>query len=801
MKTLAADFHYALRSLTRSPAFAAVAVATLALGIGANTAIYSLVQGVLLRALPFPESGRIVSLGEWDRDERRSITVSPANFLDWQEQNRVFDAIGAWYATSLAFAEGIEPERLSVTAATPGFFRALRVAPALGRVFDAGQARHGAAPVAVLSHDLWVRRFHSDPQVVGRSVSLDGESYTVLGVMPRGFGYPEGSADLWIPADLGSNPSSQRGAHYLDVLARLRPGVSIERAAVEMTEIAAGLERRYPGTNKGYGVSVVPLRDRLVGEVGKTLWILLGAVGLVALIACVNVANLLLARATRRTTEFGLRTALGARRSRLIRQLLTESAVLALAGGALALPLAAWAIETVRRLSPDLPRLAEVSVDGGVLAFTAALSLAAVALSGLAPAWNAARLSPMAALRSGAGSDARSARIRRTLVAAEIGLALLLLSGAGLLLRSLQRLRHVDPGFRPEKVLSFEITLPAARYPDEGAVAAFTDALLSRLSALPDVRAAGATFALPLTGTSFSSSFRVAGRPVAPEDEPSAQLRVATRDYFAALGIPLKRGRLFTGEDRRGAPQAILISESAARKFFPEGDAIGQRLRFGAHPGETRIEGEVVGVVGDVHEKGLHAGPIPEFYGSLEQAPVDSFAVAIRTAGDAAAISSAAREQVRSLDPSLPVTGLRTVEEIVRRSLSRERFTMLLLAAFAALSLLLSVVGLYGVMADAVGQRTREIGIRVALGASRQRVLGQILAESARLLGAGLALGLAAALAANRVLATLLFQVAPTDPATLAGVIALLSAAGLLAAWLPARRAARLDPMAALRSE
>ena len=802
MRNLLHDLRYAVRSLSKSAGFTATAVATLALAIGANTAIFSLIRGVLLRPLPFPEAERVMAVEE--RNEvKGDVSVSPPNFFDWQTQNRVFSAMGAYFTTALALAESSEPEQLRATVATPGFFPALAVAPALGRTFTETEATRGREHVAVLSNGLWQRRFRSDPDIVGRLVRLDGESYTIVGVMPAGFRYPEEAADLWIPTAFGPNLERQRGAHYLEVVARLAPGVSPERARTEMETIAARLAAQYPNTNTGYTAFVRPLQERLVASVRRPLWILFGAVALVALIACANVANLLLARASRRRSDLAVRTALGAPRGRLIRESLTESLVLAGAGVALALPLAAWAIEIGVRAAPSLPLLARVSMDGGVLAFTSALTLLVGFLFGLVPALAASRLSPASALssaRSG-GSDRRTAALRRAFVVCEVALALLLLTGAGLLLRSLQRLRGVDPGFDAERVLTFDLSLPASRYKDDAAIAAFADSLVPSLSALPGVRSASVVFGLPLTDLSFSSSFRVGGRPVPEAYEPSAQLRVAGRGYFSTLGIPLRRGRLFEPTDRAGAPQAVIASESAARKFFPAGDALGQRIRFGARPGDTRIEGEIVGIVGDVHDAGLDAGPTPEFYGCFEQAPVSQFSVVLASSGDPRTLARSARERVAALDPELPVTGLGSLEGIVSRSVARPRFFLMLLAAFALLSLLLASIGLYGVMASTVGQRTREIGVRAALGATRAALMRDVLEDAGRLLLVGAALGLAASVAATRVLAGLLFEIRPTDLATLSVATLVLSAVGILAAYLPARRAARLDPVQALRAD
>jgi putative ABC transport system permease protein len=538
--------------------------------------------------------------------------------------------------------------------------------------------------------------------------------------------------------------------------------------------------------------------------VRPALLILLGAVGFVALIACANVANLLLMRGVSRRPEIAVRVALGAERGRLVRQLLTESLLLALAGAALGLALATGAIELILRFGPgDIPRLAEVGIDGGVLAFVVATTLAATLLFGLAPALQASR-APIEGLRGasgGASLQRRARRMRQGLVVAEVALALALCAGAGLMLRSLVRLSAVDPGFRSERVLTFELSLPDARYRDEGRVGAFAEQLLVRLRALPGVRASGAIFGLPLTGMRFSSSFQVEGAPVAKAHEPSAQVRVASRDYFRVMSIPVIAGRAFGPSDRAGSPPVILATRSAARKFWPDGNALGKRVRFGARPASTRLQGEIVGIVGDVRDVGLAEAPEPLFYACFEQAPVGFFSAVVRTAGSPEGLTAAVRREVGRLDPELPVTALAALDEVVSRSAARPRFYVLLLSLFAAAALLLAAVGIYGVLAYAVHQRSREIAIRMALGAGAREVQRLVLREGAVLAAAGLALGLGAALLLTRALGGLLFGIRPTDPATYAGVSLLLAAVALTACYFPARRAVRVDPLVVLRME
>ncbi|HEY2798037.1 MAG TPA: ABC transporter permease [Thermoanaerobaculia bacterium] len=806
MRTLLQDFRYAVRSLSRSPGFSIAVVATLALGIGANTAVYSLVRGVLFRALPFPAPERLVAVSEsYPAKGYPLMVASPPNYLDWKAQSKSFAVMGAYNTADLALSEGREPERLRGTTVTAGFFEALGVAPASGRVFAPGEFSTSNDHVAVLSHGVWRRRFGSDPALVGKTIRLEGEPYLVVGVMPANFRFPEAGPDAWVPLTFPENVATQRGAHYLDVVARLAPGTTREQASAEMHAIAGTLERQYHDTNEGHSAVVTPLREMLVRSVRPALLTLLGAVAFVTLIACANVANLMLIRASHRGAELAIRTALGAGRWRIARQLLTETFVLAACGAGLGIFLAEIAVEAIVRWSPgDIPRLAEVGVDGGVLAFTAIWTVAAVILCGLAPVAGVFARAPMAALKvAGADSGAQPgpARLRRLLVVGELGLALLLLVGAGLLVRSLARLAAVDPGFSADRVLRFDLSLPSARYPDDERIGDLTDRVLGAVRALPGVQSAGATFGLPLTDFRFSSSFRVEGRPEDPAHEASAQLRIASRDYFQTVRLPLLAGRSFMPQDVRGAPVVILASQAAAAKFFPAGDAIGQRLRFGARPGNKRIQGEIIGIVGDVHDEGLANGNTPEFYASLDQSPVGFFTVVLRTTQEPGTLAAAVRGAIQTIDPELPVTQLEPMAEVVSRSIAGPRFTMSLLLVFAATALLLSAVGIYGVTAYAVSQRTRELGIRMALGADGRSVRGLVLRDGLRLAGAGLGLGLIAAFALTRLLRGLLYEVPPTDLVTHAGVALILLGVVLAACWIPARRAARLDPWRALRAE
>lgn len=806
MATLFSDLRYAIRSLLRSPGFAIAAIATLALGIGANTAVYSLVRGVLFRPLPFAAPQRIVALNEtYPARGDTAMVASPPNYMDWKAQSRSFSSMAAYTTSDLALSKGGEPERLRATLVTADFFETLGVAPVAGRTFAKDEFVTGRDRVAVLSHGVWQRRFGGDPSVVGRIVRLDGDDYRVAGIMPAAFRFPEDGPDAWVPLTFPENVATQRGAHYLSVIARLKPGVTLEQSKADLEVLGADLARKFRDTNEGHGATATLLREALVKSVRPVLLTLLGAVAFVTLIACANVANLLLIRAAHRGSELAIRTALGAARGRIARQLLTETLVLAACGALLATALAEAAVDAIVRLSPGtIPRLSEVGVDGGVLLFTALWTVVTVVLCGLAPILGVFGRAPITALKVAgvdAGAQPGPARLRRALVVGEIGVALLLLVGAGLLVRSLGRLAAVDPGFSADRVLRFDLSLPGSRYPDDAHVAAFTEALLVKMRALPGVQSAGATFGLPLTDFQFHSTFRVAGHEVDPAYEPAAQLRVASRDYFRTIGLALVAGRLFTPADTRGAAPAILASRAAAVKFFPAGDAIGQHLRFGARPGNVRLEGEIVGIVGDVRDQGLDQGLVPEFYASLEQAPVGAFSVVLKSSQEPGGLASAVRREVKALDPELPVTQLEPMKAVVSRSISGPRFLMSLLLAFAGIALLLAVVGIYGVTAYAVSQRTREMGIRMALGADARNVRDLVLRDGLRLALTGLGLGLCAALALTRLLRGLLFEVPPTDPVTHAGVALLLLAAALIACWIPARRASRLDPLKALRAD
>jgi predicted permease len=802
---LAQDVRYALRQLRRSPGFALVAVLTLALGIGANTAIFSVVNGVLLRPLPFREPDRLVRV--FSLDEGKRAAVSPLDFADWRDQARSFEGLAAVNALTLNLTGGGEPERLEGASVSAALFSVLGVRPIAGRTFAPSEDAPGAPRLVLLGEPLWRRRFGADPGLVGRTVLLDGEVYTVVGIVPAASAYPAG-AEVWTPLDL-SQEARSRGARYLRVIGRLAPGTAASAAGAEMAAIARRLEEQDPDHNTGFGAAVVPLHQQIVGEVRTPLLVLLGAVGFVLLIACANVANLLLARAIGREGELAVRAALGAGRGRIVRQLLTESLLLALLGSAAGVALAAAAMRAfVAAVPDDLPRVAEVGIDGTVLLATAGAALATGLLFGLAPALQASTPILVGTLKQGGrGASGHAGRRRASdaLVVAEVALAVVLLAGAGLLTRSFTRLLEVDPGFRPERVTTFTVTLPPAKYGKDAQLQAFAAALVERLARLPGAQSAAVVSGLPLSDAGFSLSFTVDGRPAPdPGAEPSAQVRVATPAYFATMGIPLVRGRAFTERDRDGSPQVVVINREAARRFFPGEDPLGRRVQLGWTRDSVRMGGEIVGVVGDVRQFGLDAAPVPEIYAPYDQFPLDELSAVVRSTADEqdqAAVLAAVWGAVGELDRDLPVYALRTLEELVSESVARPRFYMLLLGAFAAVALLLSAVGIYGVMSYAVRQRTREIGIRVALGATGGRVLRMVLGQGLTLALAGAILGLLAALWVTRLMASLLYGVSPTDPPALAAGAVVLVAVAALACYLPARRAARADPLTAIRAD
>jgi putative ABC transport system permease protein len=798
------DVLYALRRLRQGPGFTFVAALTLALGIGANAAIFSVVNAVLLRPLPFPEPERLVLVAQtW---EGRPVVHSPQNFLDVQAQARSFSGLFAVDGNGMTLSGRGAPVRLEGAGVSASFFDVLRSRPRLGRGFVAGENDPGNTKVVVLGDRLWRERFGAEPGVVGRRIQLNREPYVVVGVAPRGFSYPEGT-EVWTPLEYDSVfRTSSRGAWYLTVVGRLADGVSVEGARDEVATIAARLARAYPADDEGVGGTVIPLQEATVGNARRSLLVLLGAVGLVLLVACVNVANLLLARIAARESELAVRSALGAGRGRLVRQLLTEAVLLASLGGALGLVLSGPLVDGLLALQPNgVPRLAEVGVDRAVAGFCVLLSLLTSVLFGVAPALQVLGRTSAQSLRQGSRGilGGRHGRLRGGLVVGQMALAMLLLAGSGLLLRSFVRLRGTDPGFRPEGALSFRVSLPESAYAKDEQLVSFHDELQRRLSTLPGVRAVGAVVGLPLGGNRLDISFTVEGRPeVPPAQQPTMEVRIATASYFQAMGIPLRRGRGFAETDTGTSPQVVVLSEAAVRRFFPGEDPLGRRIRLGLGRGRgRRAGGEVVGVVGDVKEHGLAAAQPAEIYLPYAQFPMQGMDVVLRTGVPPRSLAPVVERVVHGMDPQLPVARLLTLDQVVARSVSEPRFYTVLIGAFAGTALFLAALGLFGVVSYAVGQRTRELAVRLALGARRAELLRMVLREALALSALGVALGLVGALALSRTIRAMLYSVSPTDPLTLGAVALLLLATALVAGYLPARRATFVSPAIALRSE
>jgi putative ABC transport system permease protein len=799
------DFLYAVRRLLKAPGFTLVAVLTLALGIGANSAIFSVVNGVLLKPLPYPEPDRLV--GVYHTTDGQRAVMSGPNFTDVSRAATSFESAAAISTGRRILTGEGEPTRLAIAEVSASLFSVLRVRPALGRAFNADENTPGRNNLVILSHGLWQQRFGSDPSVIGRRITLDGVSKEVVGVMPAGFSYPSGR-DAWLPVDYDEGfVTKQRGAWYLSVVARLKPGVTPQQSAAEVEAIGRNLARQYPDANAEIGMTTYPLLEAMVGNIRPSVMILLGAVGFVLLIACTNVANLLLARAATRETEMAVRTALGAGRARLVRQLLTESVLLSLVGAGFGLLLAVWGVELLTNLKPQgIPRLDNVRIDGVVILFTIAVGVVTGVLFGLVPAFAATRGLSATLKESGRGAvTSRSAgRVRGALVVTELALAVMLLVGAGLLMRSFIKLQAVDPGFKVDPALTFDLTLPDARYKEMEQQIAFYDQLLPRLRGLPGVQAASAVMGLPLAGLDFIISFEVAGRPpVPPAQQPAMQVRVATPEYFSTLGIPLKRGRMFTEDDRLQSPKVVLITEAAGKQYFPNEDPIGRtiKLGWGRGPGKPRAGGEVVGIVGDIKAEGLDEPNPPQIYMPLRQWPVSFMTVVLKTSVPPTSLTEAARAQVAAIDPNLPLSNIGTLDAIVAKSISQQRFYMTLLSVFAAVALVLAAIGIFGVLSYAVSQRTREIGIRMALGAQERTVIGLVVRQAMALVAAGVVAGTLLALYLSQTMTKMLISVRPTDPATFVSVAAVLAGVALLASYLPARRATRVDPIVALRSE
>lgn len=813
LETLAQDIRYGVRMLAKHKAFTGIAVLTLALGIGANTAIFSVVNELLLRPLPFRDADRIVMLWEVTPEGRHQNTTSRANFRAWRAQSTSYENIAAFTDQRFNLTSDGEPEELSVQFATPELFQVLGVDPLLGRTFLPDDGEPGKPPIAVLSYGLWQRRFGGQASIIGQPITLSGIKFTVTGVMPANFqfhikqrsgtGRP---AELWTILPMPTGGTANERGRFLSAVGRLKAGVPADQAAAELRTIAARLSDEAPQFNKNYSAEVLPLREQFFGNVRRPLWLMLGAVGFVLLIACANVANLLLSLATSREKEIAVRAALGARRSRIVRQLLTESLLLALLGSALGLGFAWLGIKALMLIAPkDLVSFQSVSLNVTVLLWTLGVSILTGIIFGLAPALHISRLNLNDSLKDGGKSESGQAsgsrKLRSALVVSEIALAVVLLASAGLLIRSFIRLQQVDRGFNTDNVLTMVVRLPDAKYRDDPQVVAFFNQALEKIRQLPSVRSAGMVNFLPLYGGLGSNTgFKILGQPEPPPGQgPSTDVRVVDSEYFPAMGIPLLRGRNFTNVELREPRQKILINEALARTYFASEDPIGQRLDVAMF--EKPTPAEIIGVVGNVRYDSLVDESPPAVYFPHPDLAYSFMTLVVRTDGEPAAIAPAIQREIRTLDPNQPVSDVRTMNQVMSEWVGRSRFNTLLLGLFAGLATLLSTVGIFGVMNYSVALRTRELGLRLAVGAQPRQVLLLVLKQGLVLTIAGVVLGLAAAFALTRLLSGLLFGVGAVDATTFATISLLLIVVSLLACYLPARRAMRIDPLTALRYE
>jgi putative ABC transport system permease protein len=817
MRILFQDLRYGLRLLARSPGFTAIALLTLTLGIGATAAIFSVVEAVLLRALPYRDPQRLVSVFE---DSSATgfprNTPAPGNYADWKAQTGIFEdaaaaaEYGRWHVFNLTGDTGAganDPEKLEGATVTRNLFSVLGAKPVLGRVFLPEEDRPGGPRVVLINHGLWQRRFAGDPAIVGRAIVLNGERYTVVGVMPANFAYPSTHADIWTPMAFTTEQLTERGSHYLEVVARLRPGVTLAQANAGLDVLCKRSARAHPGTNgQVRRFFAEPLQDTYTQGARTGLIVLMAAVGFILLIACANIANLLLARATGRHREMAVRTALGAARTRIVRQILTESLLLAAGGGLFGMLLADWCFNFLKNLIPvDLSRTVSLSLDPGVLAFTVAISLATSFLFGLAPSMHASRIDLNAALKAAGRGNTGAGRgmLRNSLVVGEVALSLILLVGSGLLLESFARLRGLDPGFRVDHVLTVRVDASITRYGDFTKRSQFFARVLERVRALPGVQSAGLTSALPLTWDGGTNGFVIADSARRPDAGWDANNRVVSPGYFETMRIPLRRGRLFEEGDGKDAPPVAIVNETMARKFWPNQDPLGKRFKLG-EPGDSTPWLRIAGIVGDVRQMHLSDPPRQEMYFPYWQAK-DNWMVprdlVIRSSGDPLALVNAVRQAIWSVDKDQPVSSAMALGGVLSRELAPRRIQTATMGAFALLALILACIGVYGVLSYLVTQRTREIGVRVALGASASDIFRGVAGHGLTLAGLGICAGLAGALALSRLLNSLLFGVTAGDPLTYAGATATFALVALLACYFPARRAARVDPMITLRYE
>ena len=803
------DIRYAVRKLSRTPGFTTIAAFTLALAIGATTAIFSVIDGVLLKPLPFREPERVVRVTNL-RDGNRMVSSVP-DFLDIRAQSKSYASLAALDNQAMNLTGGSEPERISAARVGATFWSLLGVTPQVGRGFAPNEDSQSAARTVVLSDGLWKRRFGGDRRIVGKTIALDGNSFTVIGVAPAGFSFPD-RPDVWIPlvfAQDDLNPDG-RGAHWMGIMGRLAPNVTVTQATSELVTITRRLEQQYPESNTNMSGAVIPMQEYLVGDVRPALYVMLGAVAFVLLIACANVANLLLVRAASRESEMAVRTALGAGAWRLVRQLVIESVLLAMIGGVFGTLLALWGVDLLLSMAPNgLPRINEVTVNGSVLVFTAGVTAVTGVLFGLFPALHAARANVGGMLKEGmrgSSGGVASRRARNTLVMAEMALAVVLLVGAGLLIRSFSKLLAVDPGFRAERVVTFAIAAPDTKYGQYAQRRELVSNLVERMKRVPGAQGAAVVTGLPLSNIMMRTSAHIVGTPPErPGERKSTDVAMATPGYFTTMGIPLVAGRDFTDRDGSGAPVVSIVNQEFVKRYFPNENPIGKRIELGwdqdtaSTGGNMTLGGEIVGVVANVKRRGLSQEVFPETYASYMQPTFSNFSVVVRSTADPSTVMAAIRAQIRELDRDLPLSDLRQLKELVAASVSRPRFYTTILGAFASIALILAAVGIYGVISYAVSLRTRELGIRIALGATGRQVSGLVLQQGVGLAIAGVAVGGAGAYWLTRLLSKLLFGVSATDPLTFVGVAALLTAIAAIASFVPARRAAKVDPLLAMR--
>ena len=816
------DIQYGLRQLIKNPAFTLIAALTLALGIGANTAIFSVVNALLLKPLPFPNPQELTAFGMTSKrvkDQTDLGSLSYPDFFDFRAQNRTLSSMAVFRVRPSAVTNAEGAASVLGVKASAEFFDVLGVKPIMGHTFTQADEKAGGGPGGfkiIISNDFWKKQFGGEANLLGRTIELDRRKFTVIGVMPAGFQFPiqADPIDFYVTiAEDAANPdgnkpaTEERGSHSLDAIARLKPGVTIAQAQADLATIAANSEKQHPDTNSYFGVAFRPLREELIGDVRPALYVLFGAVLCVLLIANANVANLLLARASVRGKEIALRAAVGASRARIIRQLLTESLLLAGLGGLFGLLIAQWGTEALIRTVPqNIPRISNIQLDAAVLVFTLVVSLATGVIFGLVPAWQASNVDLNTALktgtRTGTGGEHKH-RLRNALVMAEVALALILLVCAGLLIQSFARLGRVSPGVQTERLLTARIQLPSVAYPKNENIIAFFDQFLPRIRALPGVESASTIVPLPLSGSNMVTSFDMEEHPLPDGQQNGAPVRIVATDYFKTMGIPVRQGRVFNEHDQMNSAPVVIVNERFANKFFPGQNVIGKRIKpgFSADDKGEKMR-EIVGLVGNVKHLSLKNDDSPEMYLPRTQIPFDIVSLVVRTrVSDPTALTSAIRNELAAMDSSIPLTSVRVFDEYISRALARPRFNALLLSIFAGTALLLTAIGIYGVLAYSVAQRTNEIGIRMALGAAQSNIFRLVVGQAMTLVAISLTIGLIGAIGATRLLTSLLFGVGAWDPITFASIVVLISFVAFLAAWLPARRASRVDPVIALRAE